>query len=127
MTNPNPNPTTPPGPESLPTYLPEGDADSPLDPSFFRALFDVSFTKYITPSVVKVVYVLAIALVAVFAVVSTITGFTQGAMPGLLALGFAVIGGTFSLVFFRMTLEFYLATIRTSQTLLQMQRRGLQP
>lgn len=121
MTSQNPN--NPQGPESMPTYLPADDADTPIDPNFFRALFDVSFTQYVTPSVVKVVYLLSIVLVSVMTIVSIIGAFSQGPMAGLMMLGIALVGGTLTLVFFRMTLEFYLATIRTSQTLLQMQRR----
>ena len=40
------------------------DGDGPLVPSnFFGRLFDLSFRSFVTPSVVKILYVLAMALI----------------------------------------------------------------
>lgn len=53
---------------------------------FLGALFDTSFTNFITTRLIKLLYVLSI-LMAAFVALGTIgAGFTQGFMAGLFAL-----------------------------------------
>lgn len=86
---------------------------------FFKALFDVSFTHFITPKVVKVVYLLAMVALGVMWLIVTISAFTQSAGFGLVMLLLGPVGILLYLVFIRITLEFYLATVRMSEDIHQ--------
>lgn len=83
---------------------------------FFSALFDFNFDTFITPKIIKVVYIVIMALVGLFAVGSLITALISGE-PGAILL--ALIGiPLMSIVYLalaRMTLELYFAVIRLSE------------
>ncbi|GAA2482807.1 hypothetical protein GCM10009858_20830 [Terrabacter carboxydivorans] len=82
---------------------------------FFTALFDFSFTNFVTPILVRFVYLLAtVALVASW-LIFVIIGFTQNFGTGLAAL---ILGPVFVVIYLaviRMTLEFYLSVVRMSE------------
>jgi hypothetical protein len=82
---------------------------------FFAALFDFSFSRFVTPMIVKFVYVLATIALGLLYIVFVISAFNQsvGAGIGVLILG-AVVALIY-LAFIRMTLEFYYAIVRMSQ------------
>lgn len=101
------------------------------DAGFFSALFDFSFRKYATPSIVKIVYILVTVVMVLGALVWTITG-AAGVFdvdPGLGVL-FLLIGVPFILValvlqlaLFRVLLEASLALIRSAQSLQNLEQR----
>jgi hypothetical protein len=102
-----------------PTGGPSGMSSIP-DPTsegagFFTALFDFSFTNFVTPILVRFVYLLAtVALVASW-LIFVIVGFTQNVGTGLAAL---ILGPIFVIIYLaviRMTLEFYLSVVRMSE------------
>lgn len=93
-----------------PTPLPRTDTAG-----FFRALFDFSFSEFITPKVVKAVYVLATIVLALAWLVFFISAFSQSAGAGILVFLFGGIGAVLYLALIRMTLEFYLAIVRMSE------------
>ncbi|GAB3878192.1 hypothetical protein GCM10028802_19070 [Terrabacter terrigena] len=82
---------------------------------FFTALFDFSFTNFVTPILVRFVYLLAtVALVATWLVL-LFSGFVQGVGTGLAVL---ILGPIFLVIYLaviRMTLEFYLSVVRMSE------------
>ena len=82
---------------------------------FFSALFDFSFNEFITPKVVKVVYVIAAILIPLVWVVYLLLAFSQNAGLGVAVLIFGAIAVIFYLAIIRMTLEFYLAIVRMSE------------
>ena len=82
---------------------------------FFKALFDFSFNEFITPKVVKFVYVLATVLLVLAWLVFLVTSFAQSAGAGLVVLVVGAVGLIFYLALIRMTLEFYLAIVRMSE------------
>ena len=53
---------------------------------FLASLFDFSFRKYITPTIVKFVYMLFVGLSAIWALLLILIGFSQGVLVGLLTL-----------------------------------------
>ena len=53
---------------------------------FIGALFDLSFTSFITTKIIKVLYIIAIILGGIYALVLIGAGFTAGTMAGLGAL-----------------------------------------
>lgn len=81
----------------------------------FAALFDFSFRSFATPGLIKLLYCIGTALLAVGWVISVISGFTQGVLPGLGALVLGAVVVLFCLAFLRVSLEFYFAVVRMSE------------
>jgi hypothetical protein len=82
---------------------------------FFTALFDFSFTNFVTPILVRFVYVLATVALAVTWLIFVIAGFANSLGAGLGAL---ILGPVFVVIYLaviRMTLEFYLSVVRMSE------------
>lgn len=121
-----PSPTPSPSPAGS-TLPPPPDAtggasgrSSIADPAregagFLSALFDFSFTNFVTPILVRFVYLLAtVALVATW-LIFVFVGFAQGFGSGLTALILGPILLVIYLAVIRMTLEFYLSVVRMSE------------
>ncbi|KRB47819.1 MULTISPECIES: DUF4282 domain-containing protein [unclassified Terrabacter] len=111
--------TPPPPPPVAPTGGSSGMSSIP-DPAregagFFAALFDFSFTNFVTPILVRFVYLLAtVALVASW-LIFVFAGFANSVGTGLAAL---ILGPVFVIIYLaviRMTLEFYLSVVRMSE------------
>lgn len=91
--------------------------------SFWTALFDFSFTRYATPSIIKLAYGLGFAMIAlawVIMVLSSIIGLTSeeggaGFVLGLVTAAFITVAALFAMMSMRMMLEFYLSNIRIAQ------------
>ena len=84
--------------------------------TFFRALFDLSFTRFITPMIIKFVYVLMMVVIAIVYLFYAILLFRADTSIGVLWL--LVVGPVASVLWLaiaRMTLEFYLAVVRVSE------------
>ncbi len=82
---------------------------------FFTALFDFSFTNFVTPILVRFVYLLATIALAVTWLIFVIAGFANSLGAGLGAL---ILGPVFVVIYLaviRMTLEFYLSVVRMSE------------
>lgn len=94
---------------------PEAPPSAPATKGFFGALFDFSFSHFITPMIVKAVYILAVVALGLLWVAFLLGAFSQSAGLGLLVLVFGPIAVVIYLAFIRMTLEFYLAIVRMSQ------------
>jgi hypothetical protein len=80
------------------------------------ALFDLSFSTFVTPKIIKVVYVIGLVVIALGTVFFAFSGFF-GDEPalGVLSLVIAPIVGFLYLCLFRMMCEFYLAITRMSE------------
>jgi hypothetical protein len=88
----------------------------PSQKNFFGALFDFSFSTFVTPMIVKIVYVLITIAIALFWLGWTVAAFVGDQVAlgvALLVLGW--IPALLYLAFFRMTLEFYYSVVRMSQ------------
>ncbi|KUG59818.1 DUF4282 domain-containing protein [Nesterenkonia jeotgali] len=83
--------------------------------NFFAALFDLSFQSFVTVKFAKFIYVLLIAFVVLGYLVVVASAFTEGPGVGLLALLFGWIPAAFYVILIRITLEFMIALVRTSQ------------
>ena len=112
-------PIIPPPPPSYQQAPPTPYGDGPVEKTdaagFLRALFDFSFSTFITPKVVRFVYILATGLLVVVWLAWLAAAFSVSAGYGFLVL---VIGPIVMLVYLaliRMTLEFYLAITRMSE------------
>ena len=91
-------------------------AGQPSGKGFFGALFDMSFTTFVTPMIIKVVYIIgliAIGLGTLFFAVSGFFGDNPGV--GIVTLIVSPLVGLLYLCFFRMMCEFYVAITRMSE------------
>lgn len=105
-----------------PTPAPEPATGTPDAAGFFKALFDLNFNHFVTPKIVKIVYVVGLVLIGLLTLVVFLTSFRHfgggfGASPllGLVQLLAAPLIGIIYLALFRMSLELYYAVIRLSE------------
>ena len=91
-------------------------AGQPSSKGFFGALFDMSFTTFVTPMIIKVVYIIGLVAIALGTIFFALSGFF-GDSPGLgvVTLIVSPIVGLLYLCFFRMMCEFYVAITRMSE------------
>jgi len=96
---------------------------------FFSALFDFSFTRYVTPSVVKVLYTLLMIVVGLFvvlAIIGLLAAMAQDSSSILLviiALPLVILGAIAWLAFYRVGLEVAVSIIRTAQSVQSIDER----
>ena len=87
---------------------------------FVGALFDLSFTTFVTPMIIKVVYIIGLVLIGLGTLFVSLSGFF-GDSPalGVVTLIVGPIVGLLYLCLFRMMCEFYLAITRMSEDIHQ--------
>jgi hypothetical protein len=76
-------------------------------------LFDLSFETFITPSIVKIVYIVVIVMAGLWWIVLTIAGLSSGGFGGM--LGGLIFGGLAALLmilFYRIFLELTMILFR---------------
>jgi hypothetical protein len=91
-----------------------------MDPRYeqspgMSALFDLSFTRFVTIGVVKIVYILGMVVLAILLLLMLIGAFSQGVGMGLLALIVLPIVGFLELLFLRIWLEIIVCMFRIAQ------------
>jgi hypothetical protein len=92
---------------------------------FLGALFDFSFTSFVTPKVVKVLYILIVVVVGLSAV-----GFALSVLATNVGLGLIVLLVGAPLYFlvvtalYRITLEFFMVIYRMAQDIRAIRERG---
>ncbi len=114
--------TPPPTGQSFGSSLTPPTADQAK--GFFAKLFDLSFSSFVTPSVVKVLYVVSIVLVVIGWLGYSIAAFRLNAFVGLLVL--VIVGPLFALfwlILLRVTLELYIAVIRIAEDVRTLTRK----
>jgi hypothetical protein len=82
---------------------------------FLGKLFDLTFTSFVTPSIAKLFYVLAIAASAVGWVGMIVSGFTFNPLIGILSVLLGWIPPFIGLILLRLVIEFALAAIKTAE------------
>lgn len=82
---------------------------------FFAALFDFSFTEFITPKIVKVLYGIAVVLAGIAACGFILAGCQQGAGGGIVAIIVAPIVFLLYVIMARVWLEFIVAVFRIAE------------
>jgi hypothetical protein len=87
----------------------------PQGKGFFGALFDFSFEHFVTPMLVKAVYIVALVALGIGWLFWLVVSFSQSTGFGVGVLIFGPILLFLYLCLIRMTLEFYLAVTRMSQ------------
>ncbi|MDQ6937032.1 MAG: DUF4282 domain-containing protein [Actinomycetota bacterium] len=91
---------------------------------FFAALFDFSFTTFVTPKIVKVLYILITVGLALIYLALVVSAFANNGGAGVLVLIFGALGYLVYLAFARVVLEFYMAVFRIADDVQAMRRRG---
>ena len=100
------------------------------DKGFFGALFDLSFSEFITTKLVRILYILLIILVVIGLVVglisSLVTMFSRGGFfEGLLGLIFVPVGALIWIIMARVWMEIIIVVFRIAENtsdLAQMKR-----
>lgn len=85
-------------------------------------IFDLSFSRFITPTVIKIVYILFIVVIALALLAAIISGFVADPVAGLLTLVFGPIGAVLYVLLIRVMLEALLAMIRTAENTAELLR-----
>lgn len=83
--------------------------------NFFRALFDFSFSKFVAPKVIGIVYGIIIFFVGLLTLLSMGAGFQGGFGQGLLVLLISPLIAAIWLLFIRIGLESLVAGIKTAE------------
>jgi uncharacterized membrane protein YjjB (DUF3815 family) len=78
-------------------------------------IFDFTFTKYVTPSVIRILYILLIVFAALIYIFAVIAGFSQNFGTGIGALIIGGIGVLISILFYRVGFEIVMALFAIKQ------------
>lgn len=120
--NPPPYGGPPPGqqPPPPPGQYPVGPGGQGFPPpeqskGFFGALFDFGFHSFVTPSIIKVVYILGLIGIGLTYLFFLIASFSENAGIGIAVLLLGWIPALLYLALWRVVLEFYYAVIRMSE------------
>jgi uncharacterized protein DUF4282 len=112
----NPPPGSP-GPQ----YPERAGGPPPLQPEpqaqvrgFFAALFDFSFNDFVTPLIIRVLYVLGLIGIALSYLWFVVVGFLDSVVLGVVTLLLGLIIAFIYLALWRVLLEFCLAVVRMS-------------
>jgi hypothetical protein len=89
-----------------------------MERGFFSSLFDLSFTSFVTTKIIKVIYVLSLILIALFALVFVVAAFQDSTGAGLFVLVIAApLGALLYTIYTRVILEFVIQDFRISELL----------
>jgi Domain of unknown function (DUF4282) len=93
---------------------------------FIGALFDLSFTSFITTKLIKVLYILGIVGAACWALVMAGTGISQGGAGLFLALLSPVLFLA-GVIYMRVMMEMIMVIFRASEHVAEIARQGRKP
>ncbi|KAI9130668.1 DUF4282 domain-containing protein [Acaryochloris sp. CCMEE 5410] len=82
---------------------------------FFAKLFDLSFSEFIAIQIAGVLYGIGILFIGLTALGILFAGLSQGALPAIGALIIAPLAFVLYVIFFRIVLESFIASIRTAE------------
>jgi len=92
---------------------------------FVASLFDTSFTSFVAPTIIKVVYVLVMILAGLGALGIVVTGFSVSVIAGLIALIiFAPLAFFVELSLWRISLEVFMVIFRISDDIRAIRNGG---
>ena len=102
----------PPGQQPPGQQPPGYHAPPPSKSGFWSRLFDFSFEEFITPSIVKVLFIIGIIVICLSVLFSIVLGFWGYGAWGIVVLIGALIYGFLWLLFFRVALEVFVVFFR---------------
>jgi len=90
----------------------------------FSALMDLTFQRFITIGIIKIVYLIGLLLIAIGFLVMIISGFSQGVFAGIAAIIVAPIVAFLWTLFLRIYLELIVVLFRIAENTSIMAGRG---
>lgn len=100
---------------------PDPTPNRKIDPGVLKTLFDFNFDSFITPKIVKIVYIIATVLVGLMTLGMVLSAFgllIDGGLSTLLGLFLLIAAPVIGIVYLaltRMSMELYYAVIRLSE------------
>jgi hypothetical protein len=91
---------------------------------FFSALFDFSFTSFVTSSIIRVLYVLATIGLGLLAGVVLVGGLMAGGIQALFAFLWAPLMFLLGLIYVRILLELVIVVFRIGENVAFLARTG---
>ena len=91
---------------------------------FLGSLFDLSFTEFITTRVIKALFILAIIVSAIAAVVIVVSGFVSGALSGIVLLVISPILFLVYVILARVWLELVIVIFRIAENTGRLAEQG---
>ncbi|WP_197052099.1 DUF4282 domain-containing protein [Kocuria sp. ZOR0020] len=85
------------------------------EPNFFKALFDFSFKNFVTIRFAGVLFGIGLAAIVLGWLLFTAIAFLDSAAGGVLTFLFGAVFAFVYIILFRVTIEFYVAMVRTAQ------------
>jgi hypothetical protein len=90
----------------------------------FSAMMDLSFKKFVTVGVIKLLYLIGIVLIGIAVIAMVVMSFAGGAATGILTLIFAPIIFFLWVLFLRIYLEIIIVLFRIAENTSIMAGRG---
>lgn len=91
---------------------------------FFEALFDLSFTEFVTTKVIKLLFILAIIASAIGCIVLIVTGFSSRGASGIITLLLSPIIFILYVLIARIWLELVVVIFRIAENTGKMVEQG---
>lgn len=119
---PAPQGQTPPPGQGAPPQQPQPPQQPPYYPpprsqrGFFGRLFDFSFQEFVTPTLIKVIFGVALVVIVLSIVGAIIVGFMAGAGTGVMAIIGSLIYGFLALLWIRVLLELTVVFFRIRES-----------
>lgn len=114
-----------PPPEAAYPVLGNVAPATPTGAGFFSALFDFSFTTFVTTKLIKVLYALCIIGAALYALFLVVMGFSsQQPAVGILALIGSAIFFFFAVIYSRVCMELIIVIFRGAEHLAELVRQS---
>jgi len=82
---------------------------------FLASLSDLSFSRFVTPSIIRVLYILALVVIGLIYLALLIAGLRAGVLPFLGALVFGGIGVLIEVLLVRLWLELVVVLFRIEE------------
>jgi hypothetical protein len=101
----------PPATSAMPAASPVPGSDSG-EGGFFSRLFDMSFNRFVTPSLIKVLFILAIIIISLVAVFMLIGGAASAGDGGIFLVILAPIYWLLGIIYVRVFLELAIVFFR---------------
>ncbi len=79
---------------------------------FFKKVFDFSFKEFITPSIIKIIFWIAIILIGLGVLFNIVQGFSEGAGYGIIVLIISPIVGFLFVIIARVYMELVMVFFR---------------
>ena len=87
---------------------------------FFRALFDFSFTEFVTTRLIRLLYAIGVLVAAAIAIAAILRGLNEGAGAAVIALIFAPLIFLLVVILARVWLEIIIVVFRIAEYLRDM-------